>query len=364
MKSVILACLGLIVGLAVACSGDVKPVLLTQAPSPTPGPQLLTPTPAVEIPSYSISGVILSGSNSLLLGGQITFEPGGFSGTADFTDAFFHVPNVPDGEYTVKIVPRCVVHGCYLDPILVVDGRDVPEFNLAPTPASFLPGGPVVVRSLSMPDGAMLKLDQVEFAADNLILTGPNDMQPGESAQMVLAGPQCLRCAPLLAIDAPVVWSVTPPVGVHVDVESGLVTVNSGAPIGSTYTLTADVGEFTVTKEIIIYSAGANPLVGVWTESGTGNIRQLLFTSTGEFAVTVNPYEHYQDYWGNYIFDTFTTSIQLTATGANQTAPDGQGTGTFTIDESGRLTLEGICLGGWDVSTQLLEMNCDHEFER
>jgi hypothetical protein len=124
------------------------------------------------------------------------------------------------------------------------------------------------------------------------------------------------------------------------------------------------VGEFTVTKEIIIYSAGANPLVGVWTESGTGNIRQLLFTSTGEFAVTVNPYEHYQDYWGNYIFDTFTTSIQLTAPGANQTAPDGQGTGTFTIDESGRLTLEGICLGGWDVSTQSLEMNCDHEFER
>lgn len=364
MKLVFLACLGLIVGLAVACSGGEKPVLLTRAPSPTPGPQLPTPTPTIVVLSYSISGVILSGSNSLLLGGQITLEPGGFSGTADFTDAFFHIPNVPDGEYIVNIVPRCVVHGCYLDPILIVDGSDVPDFNLSPTPAAFLPGGPVAVRSLSAPDGAMMKLDEVEFAADNLILTGPNDMQPGESAKIVLAGPQCIRCAPLSAVDTPTEWSVTPPVGIHYEPESGLLTVNSGAPIGSTYTLTADVGEFTVTKEISIYSAGANPLVGVWTESGTGNINQLLLTSNGEFAVTVNPYEHYQDYWGIYRINIITGLIELTATGANQTAPDAQGTGTFTIDESGRLTLEGICLGGWDGSTQSLKMNCGHEFER
>ena len=362
MKLIVIFCLGLISVLAAACGGGEKPRLLTATPVPPTVQPQPTPTPTVFVPVYTIAGYVLESSNNLLLGGQVTLEPSGNSAITD-VDGLYVITGVSDGGYLVSITPKCVAHGCYAPQVLVVSGGDILDFSLAPLPASLLPGGPAAARSVL--DGSM-KLDEVEFPGDNLLLISPNDLQPGESAQIFLAAPECIRCAPLLAVDSPVAWSLAPGEGASIDSETGLLIIDAATFTGTVFTVTADVGEgqYSVSAEVHVYSAEENPLAGVWKEKQTGNIKQLLLTASGEFAVTVNPFEHYQDYWGTYTFDLSTGAIELTATGANQAAPGSQGTGTFAIDGRGVLSLIGICLGEWDDSTRSLAMNCGHEFER
>ena len=353
--------------LAAGCGGEEKPRLVTATPSAPVTRPPPTPTATIAVPGYTVAGFVLDSSSSLLYGGQVTLEPTGKSVTIDVIDGSYVLTDVPDGEYMVSVAPKCVAYGCYTSLILIVAGGDIAEFNLAPLPASVLPGGPAAARSVV--DGS-ITLDRVEFPGDNLVLISPNDLQPGESAQILLAAPQCIRCAPLLAVDSPVAWSVEPVAGASIDAETGLLVIDAatatGSVIGSVFTVTADVGEgqYSVSAEVNVYSAEANPLAGVWMEQQTGNINQLLLTAAGEFAVTVNPFEHYQDYWGTYTFDLNTAAIELTATGANQAAPDFQGTGTFAIDGSGVLSIIGICLGRWEDTTRSLAMNCGHEFGR
>lgn len=170
---------------------------------------------------------------------------------------------------------------------------------------------------------------------------------------MVLVGPACLRCAELFEVVTQVEWSVSPSTDANIQAETGLVTIADGAPVGSKFTVTADVGAFVVTKSVTVYSVEENPLVGIWTELDTGNVNYLVITSSGEFAVTVNPYGNYQDYWGFCTFDVATGDVELTADGANQVATDGQDPGTFVIYAAGNLVLESICLGKWDALPSL-----------
>lgn len=372
MRLIFVACLGLISILAAACGG-VEP---TQAPATvtatvtataTATATAIQPQPTAKqtasVSGYTVSGVVLDSSNNLLLGGQVTLDPSGKSATTDVIDGSYQITGVADGVYKVSITPHCVAHGCYTPQVLVVSGGDVLEFSLAPVPASVLPGGPAAARFVL--DGSMM-LDQVEFPGDHLVLISPNDMQPGDSAQIVLAGPECFRCAGLLAVDASVAWSLDPGDGASIDPETGLLSVDAATSTRASYTVTAEVGDgqYSVSAAVNVYSAEENPLVGVWRETPTGNINQLLLTSRGEFAVTLNPYEHYQDYWGIYTFGLSTGVIEFKVAGANQAAPDFQGNGAFTIDSGGGLALEGICFGGWDSNTQSLAMNCGHKFER
>lgn len=366
MRLIFVACLGLISVLAAACGGEEP----TEAPDPATATATATatlpqptPTQTAPLPGNTISGVVLDSSNNLLLGGRVTLEPSGKSAVTSVTNGSYEITGVRDGEYVMSVTPKCVAHGCYTSTILLVAGSDIEEFNIAPVPASVLPGGPAASRFVS--DGSMT-LDQVEFPGDNLVLISPNDMRPGESAQIVLAGPECFRCAGLLTVDASVVWSLAPGDGASIDPETGLLTIDAATAAGYSFTVTADVGDgqYSVSAEVNVYSAAVNPLVGVWKEIRTGNINQLLLTSGGEFAVTLNPFEHYQDYWGDYTYDLSTGFIEFTATGANQVAPDSQGTGAFVITADGALVLEGVCFGRWDTNTKSPAMNCGHEFEK
>ena len=206
------------------------------------------------------------------------------------------LPNVLDGDYTVTVTPKCVAYGCFQPSVLVVTGADVLEFNMAPLPAALLQSGPPMAWYYSLASSRILALDEIEFAATSLVMVGQNDMQAGESSRMVLVGPACMRCAELFEVVTQVEWLVSPSTDASIEVERGLVTISDGAPVGSKFTVTADVGAFVVTKSVTVYSAEENPLVGIWTELDTGNVNRLVITSSGEFAVTVIPYGNYQDY--------------------------------------------------------------------
>lgn len=292
--------------MSLAWGEDSTPVPPTSTPFPiqsTPIPFTLTPT----IPAYDISGEVFSSSTSFLEGGTFTLEPLGGTTDTETLDpsrlivnidplGVYLLPNVLDGDYTVTVTPKCVAYGCFQPSVLVVAGADVLEFNMAPLPAALLQSGPPMAWYYSLASRRILALDEIEFAATSLVMVGQNDMQAGESSRMVLVGPACMRCAELFEVVTQVEWSVSPSTDASIEVERGLATISDGAPVGSKFTVTADVGAFVVTKSVTVYSAEENPLVGIWTELDTGNVNRLVITSSGEFAVTVNPYGNYQDY--------------------------------------------------------------------
>ena len=361
IKIFFLALMALMMGSLIACGGDSATAIPTSTPFPVPV-NPTAPPPTGFVPGYTVSGDVLDSSTSFLLGGTLTLEPSGRTATTDPTFGEYSFTDVPDGVYTVTVTPVCVAYGCYQPKELVVEGGDVPEFHIAPFVASLLKGGPPAARSIDATSSRILSLEEIEFAATSVLLIGPNDMEPGDSARIVVVGPSCLRCADLLEVVTPTEWTVSPTVGASIDAESGTLSISAAASIGSTYTVTADLGAFAISKTISIYSAEENPLVGVWTELATGNVNTLLLTSEGEFAVTINPYGNYQDYWGDYTFDLETGVLELQAQGWNQVPPEGDGIGAFAIDSNGQLSLADICLGAWDSALQSLVKNCQHIF--
>tara|TARA_B100001123_G_scaffold77216_1_gene87334 strand:+ start:322 stop:1410 length:1089 start_codon:yes stop_codon:yes gene_type:complete len=359
LRQVFILCLALISTLVLACNTSDSTLVPATALPPTSVPE----TPAPTIPTYSIGGVILNSSNDWLLGGKVWLSPSGQSAQTSTDDGVYQIMGVPDGEYLVSVAPECVAHGCYEPAYVTVAGADVLDFHMAPIPAAVLPNGPRLARSVV--EGAIL-LEDIEFPADNLVILGPIDMQAGDSSELVLAAPPCLRCEDLITVDAPVTWSVAPGIGVKIDPETGVLDVSPAASTDFSYTVTADVGEgeYSLSVDVDVYSQEDNPLAGVWSETGENGVNTLLFTSSGEFAVTINPYGNYQDYWGTYTFDLATGDLVLTADGANQVAPEGVGIGTFEIGADGALTLTGHCLGAWDTNEQSLVEGCGHVLER
>ena len=58
-------------------------------------------------------------------------------------------------------------------------------------------------------------------------------------------------------------WSVSPYTDASIEAATGLVTISDGAPVGSKFTVTADVGAVVVTKSVKVYSVEDNPLVRI-----------------------------------------------------------------------------------------------------
>jgi hypothetical protein len=82
---------------------------------------------------------------------------------------------------------------------------------------------------------------------------------------------------------------------------------------------------------------------GKWAEPAEP-IQQLRFDRDGTFSVTWHPFESYMDYWGHWA-EPEAGQMVLTIDGGNYVPADFTRKGRYTVDEQGRLTLSGICLG-------------------
>jgi hypothetical protein len=203
-------------------------------------------------------------------------------------------------------------------------------------------------------------------------------MQPGDATKLVLGVfdyEVCgtgFRCFVPAAINA--TWSVTPTDGARLDPTTGVLTIDPGTPSGSIFTVRAAVegGRHVVETQVTIFTPEANPLIGIWREEaqlacddGTEvvpakAIEELIFFADGTFAVTWDPFESYQDYWGTYTFDLSKGTLELTVTGGNIIPPDVDGKGEFAVDASGRLILSDLWLGASRLESG--PPNCGHRF--
>lgn len=184
-------------------------------------------------------------------------------------------------------------------------------------------------------------------------------------------GIRCFVPVPVIAT-----WSVTPADGARIDATTGVLTIDPATPGGSHFTVRAEVegGRHVVETEVHVFTAESHPLVGYWQEEaqvacGSGAevipelpVEELVFAVDGTFAVTWTPFESYVDYWGTYVLDLTTGTLDLTVTGGNDIPSDVDGHGRFALDEQGRLHLTELWLGTPRSESSLPQ--CGHRFVR
>ena len=222
--------------------------------------------------------------------------------------------------------------------------------------------------------GCRRGLDEDTLSRLSLVMGDTLAIQPGETWEFSPGTVEC--CYVFEPVDACATWSVSPSDGATIDPKTGVFIVDPETPSGAVFTVTADVenGRRLVSVDAHVYTPEANPLFGTWGEEAQfacetdeekapeERIGELAFGADGEFSVTWFPFEIYKDYWGTYTFDLNQGTIELTASGGNYVPEGLDGSGTWFIDEEGRLVLKDIWLGApRDVSR---DVNCGHRFTR
>jgi hypothetical protein len=91
-------------------------------------------------------------------------------------------------------------------------------------------------------------------------------------------------------------------------------------------------------------------------------IGELRFGADGTFAVTWMPFEIYVDYRGTYAYDLTWGTLDLVVEGGSYVPDDVDGSGSFSVDEEGRLILRDMWLGSPRGVTD--PPDCGHRFVR
>jgi len=222
--------------------------------------------------------------------------------------------------------------------------------------------------------GCRRGLDEDTLSRLSLVMGHTLAMQPGETWEFSPGTVEC--CYVFEPVDACATWSVSPTDGATIDPTTGVFTVDPETPSGAVFTVTADVenGRRLVSADVHVYTSEANPLFGTWGEEAqfsceTGEevvpeerIGELAFGADGEFSVTWFPFEIYKDYWGTYTFDLSQGTIELTGAEGNYVPEGLDGSGSWFIDEEGRLVLRDMWLGAPHGVSRVV--NCGHRFTR
>jgi hypothetical protein len=207
-------------------------------------------------------------------------------------------------------------------------------------------------------------------------------MRAGGTLDLDLGVVEC--CYFLFAAPVAAVWSVAPAEGATIVPGTGVLRIDPATPSGSVFTVTADVenGRRVIVDQVHVYTLEANPLVGYWREEtqlacDTGAevvpalpIGSLVFRADGTFSVTWMPFELYVDYWGTYTFDLARGTLDLVVEQGNSVPADADLSGTFAIDDAGRLVLTDLWLGTNEIGLPTVASPpadlpaCGHRFGR
>jgi hypothetical protein len=200
-------------------------------------------------------------------------------------------------------------------------------------------------------------LSDAQLATLALTLLAPSiAIAPGGTHDFDVYEKEC--CYILKPIEACVEWSVFPTEGASIDSDTGVLSIDATTAGGTIYTVTANVedGKAFRTIDVAVVTNQSNPLIGLWVEEAQHpcdggaevppeqKIQELAIYPAGEINVTWMPFEVYVDYWGKYVYDLQSGTLELTATGGNYMPDDIDGSGTFSLN-GGNLVLHDMWLG-------------------
>lgn len=222
--------------------------------------------------------------------------------------------------------------------------------------------------------GEPLSESELERVVFDQPIGGPMAVQAGTSRTMGLGLARADRpCCEVEPVDICATFSIDSAIpGVEIDLVSGELDVAPSVPNGTEFRIVADVegGRRLVTLPVQVYVPNASAIVGTWTEvaqleCGSGadvapeaTMQELVFSDTGEFSATWDPFETYRDYWGRYDIDN-DGNLQLVVEGGNYVPGDMDVAGRVEIDSDGSLVLSELWLGRYRDS---VVFNCGHRF--
>jgi hypothetical protein len=150
-------------------------------------------------------------------------------------------------------------------------------------------------------------------------------------------------------------WSVTGPATLGADRTS--IAIALDAPVGSTVTVAFRHAEKPVEARFKVVAKDEIVLTGTWSQRSLEGcasqepVRELVFLPENRFAITFQPFETYQDYWGIYSFDPVSKRIRLTVEGGNSVPPNLDLEGEADLAD-GRLRLKDMFLGRGEIAPQ------------
>jgi hypothetical protein len=142
-------------------------------------------------------------------------------------------------------------------------------------------------------------------------------------------------------------WSVSGPATLSPDRTS--LTIAPNAPVGGVVAIGFVHAGKAVEARFKVVSRDEIVLTGLWSQRSLEGcsaepVRELEFRPENRFAVTFQPFETYQDYWGSYAWDPDTGRLRLTVEGGNFVPPGLDLEGAAELKE-GRLRLSDLFLG-------------------
>jgi hypothetical protein len=136
----------------------------------------------------------------------------------------------------------------------------------------------------------------------------------------------------------------------------GTVIVSANAPPGG-YKITAQAGDESRSRDLLVYNPRAVPIMGEWAEVAEIScggpevtprrpmIAEFIFHAGGDFSETLVPFETRKDMWGNYTYDVKTEKLVLRLDYSSYLPRDTPLKGNARVDNRGRLVIRGIWLG-------------------
>lgn len=223
--------------------------------------------------------------------------------------------------------------------------------------------------------GPVSFVDEQTFNRLEISIGKSGQAQPGDSLELQIGTTEC--CYVFKPVNVSTRWSVEPQTGAKIDPRTGVLKIAINVPSGTVFTISADIqqGRKTLTTQVTVYTAQANPLVGFWHETkqidcqsqaiseleGDDILRELVFKADGTFQATFTPFEVYHDYWGSYTFDPGKGTLDMLVVSGNYIPKNLDLQGEYKIDQNGALVLNNIWLGRRDEGTPA---GCGHVFAK
>jgi len=192
------------------------------------------------------------------------------------------------------------------------------------------------------------------FSGDRTLLgVTPEAARQGETLTLRAWSPQGPYAPKIIPLDCLTGWTVTPAGAASVSPDGTRLTIAPDAPAGQLLTVTATApGGFAYLTTVLVGRTEV-VLTGRWSEiearcphgAPAEPLRELEFTSQGEFSATFMPFETYKDYWGRARFTPDRGLLALSVEGGNNMPSDREMVGEARIDDQGRLVLDGFPLG-------------------
>jgi hypothetical protein len=171
-------------------------------------------------------------------------------------------------------------------------------------------------------------------------------------------------------------WRLDAQAPASLDQAAARLAIRADAADGHVFKLQAHVGDSPVAGTVRVVDSSLHPLKGIWTQTHeiacgstdrqapSQRVGELKFTGSGQFSLTLQPFERYVDYGGNYRFSPSTGQLTLEPTTGSRLPVLRRWTGAARLTPLGELVVERLPEPSGSPAAQTPAKICEQVFRR